>query len=247
MKNTMLSTAFLSILCTTAYADNAAKATPAAATTAPVPAAPATTPAAAAPTPQPPATIDCQYRIPAETTTIEQSLISTWAKKAAVQSFEFNPATVDQELSVLKACYTEQGWQGFNDALQKSGNINAIKTQQLTVNSQVDGEVVITPAKENQWKVTVPMQVVYQNDKEKLTQLLSVDLLIGRKISGDLGIMQMIATPRPTAAQQPQPVEAAPAAATPSPVTTDTKPLPTEPGPVLPTNNQPAEQKTPNP
>ncbi len=41
-----------------------------------------------------------------------------------------------------------------------------------------------------------PLQVVYQNDKEKLTQLLTVDVLIGRKISGDLGIMQMIAAPR---------------------------------------------------
>lgn len=40
------------------------------------------------------------------------------------------------------------------------------------------------------------MQVVYQNDKEKLTQLLSVDVLVGRKVTGNLGIMQMIATPR---------------------------------------------------
>lgn len=247
----MLSTALLSILCTTAYADNAAQPTPAASANTVQPAAPAatapTTPSAV-PTPQPPQTIDCQYRIPAETTNIEQSLISTWAKKAAVQSFEFNPATIDEELGVLKACYTEQGWQGFNDALQKSGNINAIKTQHLTVNSQVDGELTITPTKDNQWKVTVPMQVVYQNDKEKLTQLLSVELLIGRKISGDLGIMQMIATPRPTVAQQPQPVEAAPAGnVTPPPVATGAKPLPTEPGPVLPTNNQPAAQKSPQP
>lgn len=253
MNNTMLSTALLSILCTTAYADNAAQPTPAASTNAVEPAATApattapTTPSAV-PTPQPPQTIDCQYRIPAETTNIEQSLISTWAKKAAVQSFEFNPATIDEELGVLKACYTEQGWQGFNDALQKSGNINAIKTQHLTVNSQVDGEIAITPTKDNQWKVTVPMQVVYQNDKEKLTQLLSVDLLIGRKISGDLGIMQMIATPRPTVSQQPQPEVAAPAAnVTPPPVAAESKPVQTEPGPVLPKNNQPSAQKSPQP
>ncbi len=246
MNNTMLSTALLSILCTTAYADNAAQPAPAVNATAQpaaTAAAPATPAAATAPTnpsavttPQPPPTIDCQYRIPA-TTNIEQSLISTWAKKAAVQSFEFNPTTIDEELVVLKACYTEQGWQGFNDALQKSGNINAIKTQLLTVNSQVDGELTITPSKDNQWKVTVPMQVVYQNDKEKLTQLLSVELLIGRKISGDLGIMQMIATPRTTVTQQP--MDVAPAAA-------EAKPITTEPGPVMPASSAPTPQ-TPHP
>lgn len=251
MNNSMLSTALLSILCTTAYADSAVQPTPPAGANTTQSAAPASPPAAtpanpsATPTPPPPQTVDCQYRIPAETTNIEQSLISTWAKKAAVQSFEFNPATIDEELVVLKACYTEQGWQGFNDALQKSGNINAIKTQQLTVNSQVDGEIVIAPSKDNQWKVTVPMQVVYQNDKEKLTQLLSVDLLIGRKISGDLGIMQMIATPRPTAAQQP--VEAAPTAPPPPPVAAETKPISTEPGPVMPASNPPAAPATTHP
>ena len=68
----------------------------------------------------------------------------------------------------------------------------------MTVSSQVDGEVKINNLKDNQWKVNVPIQVVYQNDKEKLTQLLTIDLLIGRKVSGDLGIMQMIAAPRQT-------------------------------------------------
>lgn len=144
----------------------------------------------------PPTAIDCQYRIPAETTKIEPSLVSQWAVKATEQSFDFSASSLDNQLQTLKACYTEQGWAGFNDALQKSGNVNAIKSQQLMVSGQLDGEVIIHDAKENQWKVTLPLRVVYQNDKEKLTQLLTVDLLVGRKISGDLGIMQMIATPR---------------------------------------------------
>ncbi len=212
MNNTMLSTALLSLLCVSAYADNAAPSTPTAnpettqSTTSPS-VAPAVTPAVAPATPTAvttptPAVIDCNYRIPAETTTVEESVISTWAKKASVQSFEFSPSTIDQELVALKSCYTEQGWQGFNDALQKSGNINAIKSQHLSVNSQIDGDIKVNPVKDNQWKVTIPMQVVYQNDKDKLTQQLTVDLLIGRKVSGDLGIMQMIATPRQSPAAQ---------------------------------------------
>jgi hypothetical protein len=140
--------------------------------------------------------IDCQYHIPASNKQIEQSLVTNWSENAAVQAFNFTPIAMDDQLTKLKNCFTDQGWQGFNDALQKSGNVNAIKTQNLTVSSQVDGTTQISMIKENQWKITVPVQVVYQNEKEKLTQLLSVDLLVGRKVSGDLGIMQMIATPR---------------------------------------------------
>lgn len=60
------------------------------------------------------------------------------------------------------------------------------------------GQAVVTEAKENQWKLNLPLQVVYQNDKEKVTQLLSIDVTVGRKITGDLGIVQMIAAPRNT-------------------------------------------------
>ena len=254
MNKTMLSTALLTILCATASADNAPP--PPTATQAANPS-PISAPAApsSVPAPQPEPVIDCKYRIPAETTNIQQSIISTWAEKAAVQSFAFNPATIDEELASLKACYTDQGWQGFNDALKKSGNIDAIKSQHLTVNSQVDGELKVNPVKDNQWKVTVPVQVVYQNDKEKLTQLLSVDLLIGRKISGDLGIMQMIATPRqttgtlqPASVTTPTTDKPATAVATPTPASeqpTQAAPSPSEQKPVTGGSNQPLQ--APNP
>ena len=202
MKKTLLSTALLAILCTSAQAENSP---PIAAVNKPI--SPATS--SSAETPNQPIEINCKYHIPTNTTTIEQSLISTWASKAAVQSFEFNPTSIDAELTELKSCYTDQGWQGFNDALQKSGNIESFKKQGLTVSSLVDGELKVNPVKDNQWKVSIPLQVVYQNDKEKLTQKLNVDLLIGRKMSGDLGIMQMIAIPIETANLK-QPVVAAP-------------------------------------
>lgn len=142
--------------------------------------------------------MDCNFKIPATTTTVDQSVVLKWAQNAAEQSFEFDFNSIDNQLGILKTCFTDQGWQGFNDALQKSGNLNAIKTEKLMVSSMVDGTATIAVIKDNQWRVIVPLQVVYQNDKEKLTQPLSVSLVVGRKVSGDLGIMQMIATPRPS-------------------------------------------------
>jgi len=142
--------------------------------------------------------INCDYKIPAEIKKVDQTLVLTWAKNATTQSFDFDPENIDAQLQKLQTCFTEQGWTGFNTALKKSGNIEAIKAQKLNVSSQVEEPVLVMEAKDNQWKINLPLQVVYQNDKEKVTQLLSVDVTVSRKTNGDLGITQMIAAPRGT-------------------------------------------------
>lgn len=141
-----------------------------------------------------PAVIDCNYHLAPETK-VDQALLLKWSEKAVQQSFDLDHQHMTQQLTNLKLCYTDQGWKSFNDALEKSGNIDAIKSQKLTVSSMVQSAPSVEEVKDNQWKVSLPLQVVYQNDKDKLTQALTVDLIIGRKSSGDLGIMQIIASP----------------------------------------------------
>lgn len=148
------------------------------------------------PTPAVTPVIDCHYTIAPQTKNIDSSLILTWAEKASQQSFDYDYLKLDEKLTDLKACYTDAGWKSFMEALEKSGNLKAVKEKKLMVSSLVDGKLTINPIKDNQWKVTVPLQVVYQNDAEKLKQLLTVDLVIGRKTTGNLGIMQIIASPR---------------------------------------------------
>lgn len=176
-----------------------------------------------------------------------------WAAKAVTQAFDFNPTNLDSQLQKLQLCFTEQGWTGFNTALQKSGNLEAIKSQKLTVSSQVMGQIVVTEAKDNQWKINLPLQVVYQNDKEKVTQLLSVDVTVGRKITGDLGITQMIAAPRGTVTQKlpsdfnPNPATVMnPNIETTTPTTTPTKTTPTTTTPqtTAPTTTTPTNPTT---
>ncbi|MFZ4077169.1 MAG: DotI/IcmL family type IV secretion protein [Legionellaceae bacterium] len=155
-----------------------------------------TTTPAPQPAPAVPAVIDCQYKLPADLIEPTQAMLSTWAKQAAIQSFQFNPDTLDAQLTALKACYTELGFKGFNEALEKSGNLNAIKSKKLTVKSTVKGEIVIQTKKDNQWKIKLPLEVTYENKDQKLTQNLTIDLLITRQSSGALGIMQVIAIPQ---------------------------------------------------
>lgn len=148
--------------------------------------------------------MNCDYKIPADTKKIDPSTVSSWSEKAVIQSFDLDHNTVDNQMQQLQACFTEQGWEGFTVALQKSGNMDAIKSQKLNVSSQIDGKIDVTESKENQWTVLLPVQVVYQNEKEKVTQLLSVNLTVGRKKTGELGIMQMVATPRGDEIQKPE-------------------------------------------
>lgn len=153
-------------------------------------------------TPQPmivqpfnPTIVNCSLHIPAENRQIDNALLNKWASFAAIQSFTFDSKIIDKQLIILKNCYTEEGWKSFNEALEHSGNLQAIKTQHLIVKSKLTGSVSLDPLKGNQWKAKVPLEVIYQSNKEKLTQALLVNLVIGRKLSGDLGIMQIIAEP----------------------------------------------------
>ena len=199
MKHKIIITTLFSMLCMSSFAENSPSLSPEQTTANALQAPPAPEPehiSTIASAPKSAPVINCEYLIPSTTTVIDQSLLSTWAEKATIQMFDFNPADLESQLDKLKPCFTDQGWISFKEALDSSGNIEAIKLQNLTVSSQLDGPVSINPSQENQWKINVPLQVVYQNDKEKLTQLLSIDLLVGRRMQGNLGIMQILATPR---------------------------------------------------
>lgn len=145
--------------------------------------------------PKSPTLINCEYKIPA-TQEISNDIVILWSEKAAIQSFTYTNVNIDNKLQDLKNCFTTQGYTSYTDALTKSGNVEAIKNQQLNVSSIVDGKTKISKLEDNKWQLKVPLQVVYQNNKEKLTQLLFVDMLVGRKPSGSLGISQIIAAPR---------------------------------------------------
>lgn len=187
---------------------------PAAATPTPTttPAAP-TTPSAAASAPSVNEPINCSYHIASGQKIIDTKIISTWVENATVQAFTFSPATIDSQLTELKQCFTDQGWKGFNTALQKSGNLTSIKKHMLNVSCHIEQSVTVNSLKDGQWKATLPITVTYQNEKEKAVQQLNVSIVLGRKGTSQLGIIQLIAATRPadkatpTNTTQPQKTE----------------------------------------
>lgn len=168
-----------SLITTVSYAD------PVAISNQPVPA-PTTTP-------QPAVVIDCKYK-PAEDATVSKELLTKWANHAAKSAFSYSYQSIDTDLSKLKPCFTSKGWQSFNKALTKSGNIAAIKEQQLSVTSDVVGKTTVISDTPKNWKVVVPLTVSYKNTQQNLSQPMQVTLDIGMKINGELGINQVIAS-----------------------------------------------------
>lgn len=143
---------------------------------------------------KPEANISCGYKIPPETIIMDKNIILRWAEQAVAQSFAFDFSSVDSQLQKLESCYTENGWIEFNAAMQKSGNINAIKMQKLTMYSQINGRAELIETRDNQWRIALPLKVTYTNSTMRVSQLLKIQLTVGKKINGELGIIQLIAT-----------------------------------------------------
>lgn len=139
--------------------------------------------------------VDCLYQL-SSTAPISEKELAEWAQLAVIKSFDYSFNTLETQLQKLKACYTEQGWLGFNNALKQSGNLATIKAQQLTVSCELEGKLKVNAFKNNQWKITVPLKVVYQNTQEKLTQRLFVEMIVAKKSATQLGIVQIIAEPK---------------------------------------------------
>ncbi len=154
-------------------------------------------------TPETTPQVNCNYTVPAGTPDIDNAILIQWAESATKQSFDFKHDRLEKQLDELKSCFTDSGWQSFKDALQKSGNVTAIKSQKLNVNSSVTGTSTLSKIKDNQWKVNIPFEVIYQNDKETLKQSLIVDLMVERKTSGQLGVMQIVVAPDETKTTAP--------------------------------------------
>ncbi|HAZ7574136.1 DotI/IcmL family type IV secretion protein [Legionella sp. PATHC032] len=138
--------------------------------------------------------VSCRYKIPEETIKTDKNVILQWAEYAATQSFAFDFTAIESQMSKLQSCYTENGWVEFNSAMMKSGNIEAIKMQRLTMTSEINGVAEFLESRENQWIIALPLKVTYKNDTTRVSQLLNIQLTVGKKINGELGVIQLIAT-----------------------------------------------------
>jgi hypothetical protein len=140
--------------------------------------------------------VTCSSLIPASPSENRRKFVKKWSAYVAKQAFALNYSTVEFDIQQIKDCFSDEGWTNFKSALDHSGNIPMIKTNLLTSTVQIIDPIAIQHIKdESRWEIDVPMQIVYQNEKKKMTQMISVHLNIAELSSRRLSILQIMGNP----------------------------------------------------
>ncbi len=142
------------------------------------------------------ANLRCSSTVPNFSEKAKINFIKNWAMFVADKSFSLKYNNLDYQLKQLQFCFSSSGWNQFYQALQKSGNLNLITTNQLSANTQVIGPVAINHhPKFSSWTAVVPLRVVYQNQKQKISQEINVHLTINQLKDDHLAVIQIVGKP----------------------------------------------------
>lgn len=134
---------------------------------------------------------------------VTQSALLNWAKKCVTSANTYDFVNYQKQFQENSVCFTPEGWQQFMGAVEKSGNLETVKSQRLVASSVEQGAPVITREGLRKgvysWEVELPILVSYQGGqggRAAASQRLLVKLLISRVSTAaykeGVGIVQYI-------------------------------------------------------
>jgi intracellular multiplication protein IcmL len=127
--------------------------------------------------------------------------VLTWSTNAITKAYTFSFANYRQELQSSRDLFTTEGWEGFQTALQESGNLKAVVDSKFVTTAAPRGAPVVVGegyiSGRYAWKIEVPILVTYQSANKRQTQDLLVQAIIVRRSELEhpqgIGIAQIIA------------------------------------------------------
>ena len=109
--------------------------------------------------------------------------VLAWASQVAVESYSYDGISYEKQFAKLKTKFTESGWKNFKDALDKSGNLDAVINNEVVVsayrNNPAEIESYSNDNSTSIWVVKVPTQVTYINGRLKIEQDMDTYVTIG--------------------------------------------------------------------
>ncbi len=112
------------------------------------------------------------------------SKLLQWAHNVAVEAYTYNFVNYEQMIEQLKAYFTEEGWDYFENALQTTGDLNAVISKKLIVSAVSIGAPVILERMfvggRFSWKVQIPLLISYQSPNEQVQKPVIVMMIISR-------------------------------------------------------------------
>lgn len=113
--------------------------------------------------------------------------IKEWATKIAQQSYTYNYKNYETELLKLKPYFTPSGWDAFDNALKLSKNLDVVKANKFSLSTTAIPERVRVlenkfdkESKRYEWKLEVPITVLYKGKEHELKQLINLQMTIMR-------------------------------------------------------------------
>ena len=127
--------------------------------------------------------------------------VLSWTSDSITKAYTFSFANYRQELQSVRPNFTTDGWNGFQRALEESGNLKAVIENMFVTTAVPRGAPVIVGEGlingRYAWRVEVPIIVTYQSANTRTTQDLLVSAIIVRRTELEhprgLGISQLIA------------------------------------------------------
>lgn len=143
---------------------------------------------------------------------ISNAEVLAWASEVAVSSYTYNALSYTKQFANLKTKFTNDGWNNFEDALKKSGNLNEVINNGVVVSAYRSSPAEIESYSEKNsistWVVKVPTQVTYETGYVKIEQDMDTYLTISQNNDGKLLIQNInssLISPTRTANAIPKP------------------------------------------
>lgn len=144
--------------------------------------------------------------VPLNQANLSETSLLVWANTATVTAFTYNFVNYKTELQSISAYFTPEGWNAFKDALDNSGNLNAVIKNKLVVTAVAQGAPLILQEGIMNgvytWKVQMPVLIEYKGALGSNVQHSIVTMLIARVKStapqNGIGIKQFDVTNAPT-------------------------------------------------
>lgn len=128
--------------------------------------------------------------------------VINWAQIAVVRAFTLSFGSYQQQLEDSRNLFTESGWAGFREALQRNGVLDTLISQQMVTSVVPSGAPVILDqgVVDNgryAWRLQMPLLISYESASRVSPQTMTVEALIVRRPETEnpqgLGIGQIIA------------------------------------------------------
>lgn len=127
--------------------------------------------------------------------------VLSWTTQVVTKAWSLSFANYQQQLEDIKPSFTDPGWRGFEQALNRSGFIERILSQQL-VSTAVPQSAPVVVAEglvggAFAWRLQVPILVTYQSASAQSSQTINVQVTVVRRPETEnpkgLGIAQIVA------------------------------------------------------